>query len=75
MEIAASWREPIADGPVNLLSAEEDGVLSVAIGLAALVWPDATVLVLGLLLGIRMLFFGIAEIMFGLALHEVRGEV
>jgi uncharacterized membrane protein HdeD (DUF308 family) len=51
------------------------GVLSVAVGLAALVWPDATVLVLGLLLGIRMLFFGIAEIMFGLALHEVHAEV
>ena len=30
VEIAASWREPIADGPVNLLSAEEDGVLSAA---------------------------------------------
>lgn len=28
-EIAASWREPIADGPVDLLAAEEDGVLSV----------------------------------------------
>ncbi|HEX6420173.1 MAG TPA: DUF308 domain-containing protein [Acidimicrobiales bacterium] len=51
------------------------GVLSVAVGLAALAWPDATVLVLGLLLGIRMLLFGIAEIMFGLALHEVHGQV
>ena len=28
-EIAASWREPIAEGPVDLLAAEDDGVLSV----------------------------------------------
>jgi outer membrane protein assembly factor BamB len=28
-EIAASWREPIADGPVDLLAAQDDGVLSV----------------------------------------------
>jgi uncharacterized membrane protein HdeD (DUF308 family) len=47
------------------------GVLSVVIGVLALAWPDATILVLGLLLGIRMLFFGIAEIMFALALHQV----
>jgi len=47
------------------------GVLSVAVGVLALVWPGATVLVLGLLLGIRMLLFGISEIMFGLSLHKV----
>ena len=47
------------------------GVLSVVIGILALVWPDATILVLGVLLGLRMLFFGISEIMFGLALHHV----
>lgn len=47
------------------------GVLSLVVGVLALFWPGATILVLGLLLGIRMLFFGIAEIMFGLALHHV----
>jgi uncharacterized membrane protein HdeD (DUF308 family) len=47
------------------------GELSVVVGVLALVWPEATILVLGLLLGIRMLLFGIAEIMFGLALHHV----
>ena len=47
------------------------GVLSVVIGVLALFWPGATILVLGVLLGLRMLFFGIAEIMFGLALHHV----
>jgi uncharacterized membrane protein HdeD (DUF308 family) len=50
------------------------GVLSVIVGLLALAWPDATILVLGLLLGIRMLLFGIAEIMFGLALHHVHSN-
>lgn len=46
------------------------GALSVIVGVLALAWPGATVLVLGLLLGIRMLVFGISEIMFGLALHK-----
>jgi uncharacterized membrane protein HdeD (DUF308 family) len=47
------------------------GVLSLVVGVLALVWPGATILVLGVLLGLRMLFFGISEIMFGLALHHV----
>jgi uncharacterized membrane protein HdeD (DUF308 family) len=51
------------------------GVLSVAAGVLALFWPDATILVLGLLLGIRILFFGISEIAFGLALHDVHGSL
>jgi uncharacterized membrane protein HdeD (DUF308 family) len=51
------------------------GVLSVVVGVMALAWPEATVLVLGLLLGLRMLLFGIAEIMFGLALHHVDHEL
>ena len=50
------------------------GVLSLIVGVLALFWPDATILVLGLLLGIRMLFFGIAEIMFGLSLHHVHAN-
>jgi uncharacterized membrane protein HdeD (DUF308 family) len=51
------------------------GVLSVVVGVLALAWPEATILVLGLLLGIRMLLFGIAEIMFALALHNVGSGV
>ena len=47
------------------------GILSLVVGVMALAWPDATILVLGLLLGIRMLLFGISEIFFGLALHHV----
>jgi uncharacterized membrane protein HdeD (DUF308 family) len=50
------------------------GVLSLAVGVLALAWPGATILVLGLLLGVRMLFFGIAEIMFALALHQISGS-
>jgi uncharacterized membrane protein HdeD (DUF308 family) len=48
------------------------GVLSVVAGVLALVWPDATILVLGLLLGLRLLLFGISEIAFALALREAR---
>jgi uncharacterized membrane protein HdeD (DUF308 family) len=51
------------------------GILSLVIGVLALVWPDATILVLGVLLGLRILLFGIAEIMFGLALHEVHSSL
>ena len=51
------------------------GVLSVIVGFLAIAWPDVTVLALGLLLGIRMLFFGVAEIAFALALHDVRGSL
>jgi uncharacterized membrane protein HdeD (DUF308 family) len=51
------------------------GILSLVIGVLALVWPDATILVLGILLGLRILLFGIAEIMFGLALHEVHSSL
>jgi uncharacterized membrane protein HdeD (DUF308 family) len=50
------------------------GLVGVAVGALALAWPDATILVLGLLLGARMLLFGIAEIMFGLALHEAQPD-
>jgi uncharacterized membrane protein HdeD (DUF308 family) len=47
------------------------GVVSVVAGVVALIWPGATILALGLLLGIRMLLFGVAEILFALALHRV----
>ena len=46
------------------------GVVSVVVGVLALVWPDVTILALGILLGLRMIVFGVAEIMFGLALHR-----
>jgi uncharacterized membrane protein HdeD (DUF308 family) len=48
------------------------GLLSVAAGLFTLVWPGATILVLGVLLGLRMLMFGITEIVFGLALRRLQ---
>lgn len=46
------------------------GLVSVVVGVLALVWPDVTILALGILLGLRMIVFGVAEIMFGLALHR-----
>jgi uncharacterized membrane protein HdeD (DUF308 family) len=51
------------------------GVLSVIIGFLAIAWPDVTALALGLLLGIRMLLFGVSEIAFALALHDLRGSL
>jgi uncharacterized membrane protein HdeD (DUF308 family) len=50
------------------------GILSLVTGVLALVWPGATILVLGILLGLRMLLFGVSEIMFGLALHDVHSS-
>jgi uncharacterized membrane protein HdeD (DUF308 family) len=46
------------------------GLVSVVIGILALMWPDATILALGILLGLRMIMFGVAEIMFALALRQ-----
>jgi uncharacterized membrane protein HdeD (DUF308 family) len=46
------------------------GLVSVVIGVLALAWPDVTILALGVLLGLRMIMFGIAEIMFGMSLHR-----
>jgi uncharacterized membrane protein HdeD (DUF308 family) len=51
------------------------GGISVAAGILALAWPGATLLVLGLLLGLRMLLFGISEIMFGLSLHHAHSQM
>ena len=45
-------------------------MLSVVAGVLALAWPGATVLVLAILLGIRTLFFGLAEIAFALTLRQ-----
>lgn len=38
------------------------GVISVAVGIMAMVWPDITIYVLALLIGIRLLIFGILQI-------------
>lgn len=48
------------------------GGLSVLIGLLALAWPGATVLVLALLLGLRMIVFGVAEVAYALALRDLQ---
>ena len=48
-----------------------DGALSVVVGIAALVWPEATILALAILLGLRVLLRGAATITFGLALRRL----
>lgn len=47
------------------------GVLSLVVGVMALAWPGATVLVLAILLGIRLVVFGATEIAFALGLRDV----
>ena len=48
-----------------------DGLLSIVVGVFALVWPEATILALAILLGIRVLLRGVATITFGLALRHL----
>jgi uncharacterized membrane protein HdeD (DUF308 family) len=47
------------------------GLVSLVVGGMALVWPDVTVLALALLLGIRMIVFGAAEIASALQLRSL----
>jgi uncharacterized membrane protein HdeD (DUF308 family) len=47
------------------------GGLSLLVGLMALIWPGATVLVLAILLGIRLVVYGAVEIAFALGLRDV----
>jgi uncharacterized membrane protein HdeD (DUF308 family) len=47
------------------------GALSLVVGIMALVWPGATVLVLAILLGFRLVVFGAVEIAFALGLRDV----
>lgn len=50
------------------------GVLSVVAGVLALVWPRATLLVLGILLGVRTFLLGVLEVSFAIALRRLRNE-
>jgi uncharacterized membrane protein HdeD (DUF308 family) len=48
-----------------------DGALAVVVGVFALAWPEATILALAILLGIRVLLRGLATLTFGLALRRL----
>jgi uncharacterized membrane protein HdeD (DUF308 family) len=48
-----------------------DGLISIAIGVLALIWPEATVVVLAVLFGIRLLGRGFATVSFGLGLRDL----
>ncbi len=48
------------------------GIVAVVVGIAALLWPSATVLVLVLVTGIRMIVFGIGQMAAGLRLRWLR---
>jgi uncharacterized membrane protein HdeD (DUF308 family) len=48
-----------------------DGLLSVVVGVMALIWPEATVIVLAILFGVRVLMRGVWTIMFGFGLRRI----
>lgn len=50
------------------------GAVSVLTGIISLVWPGATILVLAIFLGIRVLLAGIAMITFSLGLREINQQ-
>jgi len=51
------------------------GLVSLVVGGMALVWPDVTVLALAILLGIRMIIFGIAEIASAMQLRTLEHQL
>ena len=51
------------------------GALSAIAGLLCIAWPDATVLVLAVLLGLWVVMRGVVTLMFGLALGRIRHVV
>lgn len=48
-----------------------DGLVSILLGVLALAWPNATVLVLAILLGLWVLIRGLATVVFGMALRTL----
>jgi uncharacterized membrane protein HdeD (DUF308 family) len=48
------------------------GVLSAVAGVLCILWPDATVLVLAVLLGLWVVFRGVVTVLFALALRQIR---
>jgi len=61
--VAALWK-------ATLIS----GLLSVALGVAALVWPGKTLLVTAIIFGAYLLVSGIAQVAFAFALHVSAGS-
>jgi uncharacterized membrane protein HdeD (DUF308 family) len=49
-----------------------DGLLSLALGVFALAWPEVTILALAILLGLRILLRGGATVAFGLGLRQLK---
>ncbi len=50
------------------------GLVSVAAGVLALVWPGVTVLVLAVILGVRTVALGAVEVAFALSLRRLKSE-
>lgn len=74
MQIAAGMSSQAKSGGARgLLLAS--GVLSTTIGAVALVWPRATVAVLAVLFGLRLLAVGLTQVGAGVLLNKVEVEV
>jgi uncharacterized membrane protein HdeD (DUF308 family) len=48
------------------------GLVEVAIGVAAIAWPAATILVLAVIIGIDLLIAGIVQLVIGFGLRSLR---
>lgn len=48
------------------------GILSLVAGVFAVAWPDVTILVLAIMLGIRLIMFGAVEFAYAWALRDAR---
>jgi uncharacterized membrane protein HdeD (DUF308 family) len=50
-------------------------IVSIATGVLAVAWPEATILVLAVLLGVRVTMQGIALAMFGIGLRQLNNQL
>lgn len=71
--MAAFTTEAQLSGATGLLAVS--GVLSLIVGVLALVWPHATIVVLAVLFGLRVLAVGLVQVAAGWALGKVDVEV
>ena len=67
--LAVASRGRGSDWPIELGL----GFVGVVVGLVVMIWPSATLLVLGLVLGIRAVLTGLMAVAMGWRLHQIAG--
>lgn len=50
------------------------GVLELGVGIAAIAWPGATLMVIAVLIGINMVAFGVLQVLLALSLRSLRTD-